>query len=253
MRILVCDDEKLARERLIRLLDEMPDCDVVGQATNGLEVMGQIPQVAPDVVLLDIEMPGMTGIEVAAHLSRLAQPPAVIFCTAYDVYAIEAFQTHAVGYLLKPVRQQALQQALMTAQSINRVQLKAVQQQLASMISPIEQGKKTERTHLSARTHKGIELVPVKEIRLFKAEQKYVIVKTPGQEVLVDETLKELETLFPHSFIRVHRNALVALAHVVGFKNVRAGHYQIQLSQLTEAVPVSRRYLSSVRKQLRAI
>ena len=254
MKILVCDDEKLARERLIRLLEQIPFCDVVAQAVNGAEAIEQVRVHQPDVVLLDIQMPGIDGLAVAVQLNQLNQPPAIIFCTAYEDYAIAAFRAQAVGYLLKPIRQEALNQALLNAQQLNRVQLKALEQlsvaAATDIILPSSLLSPAERTHLSVRTHRGIELIPVSDIRWLKAEQKYVTIKTIQQEILVNDTLKELEAAFPNSFIRVHRNALVSLRQVTGLKFIRSGVYEVQLRDVGETIPISRRYLARVKQQI---
>lgn len=253
MKLLICDDEKLARERLIRLVAALPNCEVIAQAEQGVQALEYVQLYQPDVVLLDIQMPGMNGLEVAIRLSQLAHPPGIIFCTAYEEYAIAAFNTQAVGYLLKPVRQEALQAALLSAQRLNQAQLKTLEQltQATALDAQLTPPVIAERTHLSARTHRGIELVALQDIRLLKAEQKYVVAKTAEQEILIDDSLKELEQMFSHSFIRVHRNALVAMRHITGLKWIRAGYYAVQLDGLSETVPVSRRYLSQVRKKLR--
>ena len=250
MKLLICDDEKLARERLMRLVTALPNCEVVAQAEQGAQALEFVQLYQPDVVLMDIQMPGMNGLDAAIRLNQLAHPPAIIFCTAYEAYAIAAFNTQAVGYLLKPVRQEALQAALLSAQRLNQVQLKTLEQ-LTQAASQSTLPVNAERTHLSARTHRGIELIALQTIRLLKAEQKYVLAKTSEQEILIDDSLKELEQMFPHSFIRVHRNALVALRHITGLQWIRAGYYAVQLEGLAETVPVSRRYLSQVRKKLR--
>ncbi len=252
MKILICDDEPLARERLIRLVETIPGCGVVAQAGRGAEAIEQVQSCQPDVVLLDVQMPGMNGLEAAVRINQLAQPPAIIFCTAYEEYAIAAFRAQAVGYLLKPVRQEALKQALSSAQQLNRVQLNRAAKQLSmeSLMAVVSQANH-ERTHLSVRSHRGIELVAVEDIRLLKAEQKYVTIKTAEQEMLADDTLKELEAEFPQTFIRVHRNALVPLKHILGLKFIKPGYYDVQVRDLAETVPISRRYLAPVRKRLR--
>jgi len=251
MKILVCDDEKLARERLIRLLETIPTCEVIAQAERDSEALEQARLFQPDIVLLDIQMPGINGLEVAMRLNQMTHPPAIIFCTAYEDYAIAAFRAQAVGYLLKPIRQEALQQALLNVKQLNRVQLTALKQLADSVTGEKNPEVSHERSHLSVRSHRGIELIPVVDIRLLKAEQKYVTIKTAHQEAVADDTLKELETAFPHSFIRVHRNALVSLQHILRLEFIKPGHYAVHLQDLTETVPISRRYLAQVRQRVR--
>ena len=182
MKVLIVDDEQLARDRLARMLGEIEGFTVVGQAANGMQAVERCDALIPDVVLLDIRMPGMDGLEAARHMAGMEQPPAVVFCTAYEEHAMDAFSVQAVGYLLKPVRRDDLVKVLGTAARPNRAQLAALS---------ADEGSK--RTHISARTRRGLELVPVEEVCFFQADQKYVTVRHPGGELLIDDTLKELE------------------------------------------------------------
>lgn len=240
MRVLVCDDEKLARDRLTRLVDAMDGNEVVAQAENGRQALSAVQESRPDVVLLDIRMPDMDGIEAASHLMKSEHPPAVIFCTAYDEHALQAFKVHAVDYLLKPVSRDDLAQALERARGVTRARLEALDQE----VHP----EGSRRRHISARTHRGIELVPVDEIRYFMADQKYVTVRYTEGEVLIDETLKELEDEFGDQFVRIHRNALVSLKFLEGMELANAGHYQVRLRGVDERLTVSRRHVAGLRK-----
>jgi len=217
MRVLVCDDEKLARDRLARLTEAVADTEVVAEAGNGRE---------------------------ARHLLKLEYPPAVIFCTAYDEHALQAFKVQAVDYLLKPVSREDLAAALGRVKSLTRSRLEALEQEVHA------DGEPGQRRHISARTHRGIELVPVDEIRYFLADQKYVTVKHPGGEVLIDDTLKELEDEFGERFVRIHRNALVAVAWLEGMELANAGHYQVRLKGVEEKLVVSRRHVAGLRKMM---
>lgn len=246
MRVLVCDDEQLARDRVKRLAEQLDEVEVVAEAANGREAVTESERTRPDVVLLDIRMPDMDGIEAAAHLLNIEKPPAVIFCTAYDEHALEAFKVHAVDYLLKPVNREDLGRALQRASTLNRAQLAAVQEES-------EDGEGHRRQHISARTHKGIELVPVNEIRYFQADQKYVTVRWPEGEVLIDETLKDLEDEFGDKFVRIHRNALVALDFLEGMELAEQGHYQVRLRGLEERLTVSRRHVPGLRKVMQRL
>ena len=237
MRILVVDDENLARDRLRRLLETDGTHEVVGEAANGNEAVKLCGELLPDLVLLDIRMPGMDGLETARHFLGLEDPPAIIFCTAYEEHAIQAFDLQAVGYLLKPVRKEKLLEALGKTGKLNRAQLAA--------LHATDDGR---RSHISARTHKGIELIGIDDVRYFQADQKYVTVRYSAGEVIVDETLRELEVEFADLFIRVHRSALVAKNHVEGLLKANDGHVEVRLQGLQETIPISRRHLPGVRK-----
>ena len=236
MRVLAVDDEQLARDRLRRLLDD-GDVELVGEAANGIDAIEAVNALQPDVVLLDIRMPGMDGLEAASHLARLEEPPAVIFCTAYEEHAIEAFDVSAVGYLLKPVRKDALHAALAKAGRVNKAQLQALAPEDADA-----------RTHICARTRKGIELIPVTEVRFFQADQKYVTVRHGDGELIIDDTLRELEEEFGERFVRIHRNALVAVRYITGLERSDDGHFSVRLTDVDEPLTISRRHVAGVRK-----
>jgi len=244
MRILIVDDESLARDRLRRMLDSEMIHDVVGEAANGLGALELCEMHEPELVLLDIRMPGMDGLETARHLLTLENPPAVIFCTAYEEHALQAFDLQAVGYLLKPVRKENLLNALTKAVKLNRAQLAA--------LNEVNAGQ-TSRSHISARTHKGIELIAIGDVRYFQADQKYVSVRFGGGEVIVDETLRELEEEFGEMFVRVHRSALIACQHVEALVKMNDGQMGVRLKGLDEIVSVSRRHLPSVRKLIKTL
>ncbi len=235
MRLLVVDDETPARSRLVRIAGGLPDCEVVGEAANGIDALEAVGRLTPDVVLLDVRMPRMDGIEVARHLAELTTPPAVIFATAYDEYALAAFDAHAVAYLLKPVRAEKLAEALEHARQPNRAQL-------GTAAAP--------RRHISARVRERLELVPVETVRCFVADQKYVIAKHDNGELLITDTLKELEREFTARFIRIHRNALVALDYIEHL-DTTDGDARIRLRGGDAPLEVSRRHLAAVRKRLR--
>jgi two-component system response regulator AlgR len=245
MKVLVCDDEQLARERLSRLVADLEGYEVVGEAANGAEAVQRLSETEADIVLMDIRMPQMDGLEAARLMSQNKAPPAIIFCTAYDDHALQAFNVNAVGYVLKPVRREALADALSKARSLNRVQISTLTQSTAANDTPHKQ-----RTHISAKTHRGIELVPVDDIRYFLADQKYVTVRSGRGEVLIDETLKDLEDEFGERFVRIHRNSLVARRFIDGLEQVSAGHYQVRLKDTDERMTVSRRHVSGLRRLL---
>ncbi len=242
MKILIVDDEALARERLRQLLGESAGAHECIEAANGLEALAVSVTARPDVVLLDIRMPGMDGLETAAHLARLPEPPAVIFTTAYDEHALAAFDASAVDYLLKPVRAERLFQALSRAGMLHSAQVASLRR------SPPASGR---RSHVSIRSRDGLQLVPVDEIACLRADQKYVVVHWRGRELLLDEALKELEEEFGDVFLRVHRNALVARDHVLALERQPDGSTSVRLRDVPEGLPVSRRHLPGVRAALK--
>jgi two-component system response regulator AlgR len=232
MNVFIADDEPLARERLAALLEDA-GATVVGTAANGEDALREIERLAPDVALLDIRMPLLDGLDVARALQTLAQPPAVIFCTAYDEYAVKAFELHAVDYLVKPIRLRRLHDALTRARSITPLRLDVLQQ-----ISP------DARTHLSIQERGKVVLVPVRDVLYLRSELKYVTIRTADREYLLEESLSRLEQEFAGQFVRIHRNCLVARAHVAGFEKAAGeaeGHWVVLLQGLDERLPVSRR------------
>ena len=243
LRLLIVDDEAPARARLKDLLS---DCageiahEIVGEAGNGREALDLIAATPVDVVLLDIRMPEIDGIELAQHLQKLPQPPSVIFTTAYDVYAIRAFEVHAIDYLLKPIRAARLKDALLRARSAR-----------APGIDALRSASNRPPAFLSAQERGRIHLVPIDDVIYLKAELKYVTVRTAQREYLIEDALARLEHDYPERFVRVHRNCLIARTAVRGFE--RAGsegetHWVAVLSGCDEKIPVSRRQNHVVRE-----
>ena len=239
MKLLVVDDEPLARQRLCRMLRARNPADDIREAVDGLEALELNRLFEPDVVLLDIRMPGMDGIEAARHMGQAEHPPAIVFCTAYDEYAIAAFESRAVGYLLKPVQQEKLEVALAAAAATSRYQLRA-----------LAQASRQERRCLSSRSSSGTRLLEVAEVRVLLADQKYVSAIHPGGSLLLDESLRELEEEFGERFLRVHRNALVARAWVRALHREGAGEWALDLDGVDVRPVVSRRHLAEVRAAL---
>ena len=235
INVFIADDEEPARERLKELLGDVAaevPTRVVGEARNGLEAIERYPQSGAQVLLLDIQMPGMGGLEVARHLSGLEPAPIVVFVTAHERHAVEAFELNALDYLLKPVRAERLAAALKKASSPGREQL--------ARAAPAP------REYLSVAERNRIALVPVREILFLRAEQKYVTVRTRVREHLIEEALISLEREFADIFVRIHRNCLVARAAIRGFERTAGGgedepHWQVVLDGLDERLPVSRR------------
>jgi two-component system response regulator AlgR len=246
MDVLVVDDEKLARDRLVRMVEKIDDCNVVGEAADGRSALKEIEAASPDVVLLDIRMPDMDGMEAARHISQLDEPPAVIFCTAYGEHALEAFDAHAVGYLLKPVKQEQLEDSLASARKLTKVQLSTLNKDGRAKEEDPE-GRK----HISSKTRLGLELVPIEDVRCFQADHKYVTAYHTNGEILIDDTLKDLEDEFGSKFVRIHRNSLVSLDHIEGMDKVPPGQYAVRLQGIEHKPVVSRRHVTELRKTLR--
>jgi two-component system, LytTR family, response regulator AlgR len=242
MKVLIVDDEPLARERLAALLRECADMHVVGEAANGRDAVEAVARLAPELVLLDIRMPLMDGLEAARHMAGFESPPAVIFCTAYDEHALAAFEANAVDYLVKPIRRERLQTAIERARRFGAPQLAQVQ--AASGAAP-------RRSHLCARVRGNLVLVPVADIQYLLAEDKYVVVHRANGEVLVEEALKSLESEFTERFVRIHRNCLVARDRLSGLTRTPDGRVFAQLSGTQVTLEVSRRNLPSLRKMVR--
>jgi two-component system response regulator AlgR len=243
LRIFIADDETPARERLKELLtdiaDELPT-EVVGEAASGLEAVALLPESRAQVVLLDIEMPGMRGLEVARHLAALELAPAVVFVTAHDRHAVEAFELNALDYLLKPVRAARLAAALKKASAGGP----PAREQLAKAAAQA-------REYLSVTERNRIHLVPVRDVVYLRAELKYVTLRTRAGEHLIEESLVALEREFAERFVRVHRNCLVARDAVRGFERGAEGgdepHWNVVLDGVPERLPVSRRQWAEVR------
>jgi two-component system response regulator AlgR len=247
LRLLIVDDEAPARRRLRDVLadcaDELP-VDIVGEADNGLDALALVQQQPVDAVLLDIRMPGMDGLECAAHLNTLDKPPAIIFSTAYDAYACQAFDLNAVDYLLKPVRADRLMRALTRAHNLSPTVLDRLRDEHAQA-----------RIHLSVNEKGRIVLIPVADILYLKAELKYVTVRTAAREFLIEESLTRLESEFGEAFLRIHRNCLVARARIREIGKLPGdddGHF-LQLEGLEERLMVSRRQYSALREKIKSI
>ncbi len=242
MKILIVDDEPLARTRMLRLLENLPEAEIVGEAKSGKEALLRSSVLNPDVVLLDIRMPEMDGLETALHLSHMKHPPAVIFTTAFSEHALAAFEANAVDYLLKPIRRERLEDALSKAQKINRAQL-------------LELGKQEDaqrsRSHISAYAGGNLQLVPSEKIYYFQAEQKYVSVRHPEGTLLIDDSLKSLEEEYGERFLRIHRNSLVAIKFIERLEKDNEGKCQICFRGIDDKLEVSRRLVAAARRRLK--
>jgi len=241
LKVLIVDDEPPARERLRSLLVEIPGVEVTGEAVNGQQALDRAHDLAPDVVLLDVRMPGMDGIEVARHLNALAEPPAVIFTTAFDEYAVNAFETHAIGYLLKPIRKEKLAAALERAGRLTRPQL----QKIAAATND------KRRTHIAARRREGLRLIPIEDIQFFFADQKYTTVRHVNGEDLIEDSLRALEEELETSFVRIHRNALVSVRYLERIERNEEGQYFVRLRGCDAPLQVSRRMAGELKERFR--
>jgi len=248
LRIFIADDEALARGRLKELLADIRGelaSKVVGEAASGLEVIDRLPGSAAQVLLLDIQMPGMGGIELARHVCTLGNAPAIIFVTAHDRHAVEAFELNALDYLMKPVRAERLAAALKKA-------LAAVPAAGRERIERLERAATAAREFFSVAERNRIALVPVSEVLFLKAELKYVTLRTRMGEHLIEEPLIAIEREFADRFVRVHRNCLVARAAIRGFERVASSgdeepHWNVVLDGIDERLPVSRRQWPAVK------
>lgn len=242
MNILLVDDEMPAIRRMADLVDEVGGHQIVGQAANGIEALRKAERLAPDVVLMDIEMPGMNGLEAARHLRTLHPPPVVVFCTAFDDHALEAFEAAAVDYLLKPVRIDRLRDAL------SRVESRGQSEEQEPL--PVDSDA---RTHICANVRGNLTLVPVEDIVCLVAEDKYVVVVHEGGEVLIEESLTSLEEEFGDHFLRLHRGSLASMKFIAGLDKSSQGGHLVRLRGTDRVLDVSRRNLPQVRQAIKAL
>lgn len=236
LRVFIVDDEAPARNRLRELLQDCNNqlaLDVVGEASNGKEALEKLVEAPADVVMMDIRMPQMDGIELAQHLQKLPAPPVIIFTTAYDAYAIKAFELRAIDYLLKPIRLGRLFDALSRARDAVPIQTEVLRELLPEP-----------RKYLSVHERGKIHLVPIEAVLFLRAELKYITVKTAEREYLIEESLTALEKEFAARFVRIHRNCIVAKEVIVGFQrggDENESGWLVKLKDVAESLPISRR------------
>jgi two-component system response regulator AlgR len=245
MKILIVDDEVPARQRLAAMLAGLDGVTVAGEAGNGREAVEMAEVLRVDAVLMDIAMPVMDGLESARHLARLQPPPSVIFCTAYDEHALAAFEAAAVDYLVKPVRQERLLQALDRARR-GRVPSPVAELEPGPTASPQRQ-----RSHLAARMRGNLRLIPIEDVHYLLAEEKYVLVHHARGEDLIEESLKSLEIEFADRFQRIHRNCLVANDEFLELRRLPDGQVQAILRHGKAPLEVSRRCVPTLRERLK--
>ena len=233
LNILIIDDEVPARDRLRRLVEAIPGCEVAGEAASAAQALERIRELKPHVLLLDISMPGMDGMSLARVLQEGGASPGVIFCTAYQDQALEAFEQEAVDYLVKPVRAERLEKALEKARRY-----------LGDEQNPQDE-------HFLRSTLGGkVALTPVHRVICLLAEDKYTTVIHEKGSTVIEDSLTDLEQRFPEVFFRIHRNALVSRKHIRGLERTRAGNAQVLLSGTDLKPDISRRKVSSLRKLL---
>jgi two-component system response regulator AlgR len=242
MKILIVDDERLARERLKQLVFGLLDEPELFEATNGREALFAVNASHPELVLMDIRMPIMDGLESAMHLSQMEHPPSIIFTTAYDQHAVAAFEVNAVDYLLKPIRKDRLEMALGKIAPLTTQQIHQVRNQ-QEMGSP--------RSHISVQMRGEIKVIPVSEVAYFRADNKYVRVCTPNEKHYIEDSLISLEQEFEALFLRIHRNAIVSIAHIRGIEKQSSGRWHVRLKDVDETLEVSRRHTSAVRNWIK--
>jgi two-component system response regulator AlgR len=239
MKVVIADDEPLARERLRMLLQGLPDVELVAEAGDGREALHACAEHDPDIVLLDIAMPGIDGLEAARHLAAFEPRPAVVFCTAYDAHALSAFDAAAVDYLVKPVRLERLQAAIGRARTFT----------IGRDHANGHDGQ--HRTHLCARLRGSLRLIPIEDVHYLQAEEKYVVVHHARGEDLIEESLKSLEDEFGDRFLRIHRNCLVARHEIVELRRDPDGHVHALLRHGKQPLEVSRRCVAQLRETVK--
>ncbi len=243
MKILLVDDEPPARARARELLAGIDGVEVAGEAGDGVSALEQVAALTPDVVLLDIRMPGMDGLEAARHLGLLDAPPAIVFCTAYADHALAAFDANAIDYLLKPMREDRLRSALAKARRLAGDTLRK--------LDGAESGR--QRTHLCAHVRGSLVLVPLPDVVYLQAEDKYTKVRHVHGTVLIEESLAALEQEFGARFARIHRSCLVAHDRIHGLERTTDGSIVVRVTGADDRLEVSRRNLSAVRRLVRAL
>lgn len=242
MKVLVVDDEPLARERLQRILTDLDGYEWIGEAANGQEAIEKTKECEPDIVLMDVRMPVMDGLQAANEIGDLPLCPAIIFTTAFSDHALEAFATPAAEYLLKPIRKEKLEKALNEVSTPNKAQLKQVEE---------NKDQDGVRTHICTAIGNNVKLIDVDSILYFHAEHKYVTLRHLEGSALIEEPLKQLEDEFEGQFLRIHRNALVSIKHVAGMAKSKMNGNVITFIETDEVLEISRRHLPRVRKALR--
>ncbi len=244
-KVLIVDDEPLARSRLRRLLQGINNTQIVGEAADGLQAIEQVKELDPDIVLMDIQMPRCNGLEAAQTIVDTYNPaPAIVFCTAFDQFALDAFKANAAGYLVKPVAAQDLEAAIAQLGNISKPQIVNLREKLDRSGVTFKQVPS-----VVSRIKSGLLKTPINDIVYFKSADKLVYATTKdGQEIIVDVVLKELVAKFPDELVRVHRNSVVNIAQIASLFKTEAGQDRVSLKDSDTTLEVSRRQLSNVKK-----
>jgi two-component system LytT family response regulator len=209
IRSLVVDDESLARQALKDVLSQLDDIEIVGECSNGFEVVKEVEEKKPDLIFLDIQMPKLDGFDVVELLGK--ESPFIIFVTAYDEYAIRAFETHALDYLMKPVRAERLQEALDRV----REQMKLKIPQSIDLLAEAHKNQFVPISRILVRYGPEVFIIPVEEITHIQAEDDYVRIFTSGKSYLKQERMNRLEqTLDPRTFCRIHRSYILNINYL---------------------------------------
>jgi two-component system, LytTR family, response regulator len=248
VRAVLVDDEELALKRLSRMLSEEPEIDIIGTAGSGREAIEIIERLKPDLVFLDIQMPGLNGFDV---IRRLQRPPVVIFTTAYYEFALEAFATNAIDYLLKPVEKERLHRAIEKLKSLRAADAGELSEQLRALIASLDkQAREAPLTHVPAKLGDRIMIFPAADVAYFYASDKCTLLVTGDKEYVLEKTLSELETrLDPAKFVRIHRGTIVNLNNVREIVSEFGGHYFCRLKHPPRDLPVSRSMVKNLRSR----
>ena len=235
MNVVIIDDEPLARARLKRLLGNT--INVLGEAGNGTDALALIDKARPDLVFLDIDMPGISGLEIANYLNELSLPPAIVFVTAHPEHALDAIDLSAAGYLVKPVSLLSLEKTLKKLGRLNKVHL-----------------QKQQSVKIPYQLAGSLRSVEMKDVFYFSAEEKYTKMVFTHGEVLIEQSLKQLEQQYPEYVLRIHRNRLINKQKLVALHTHKSGHHLVELEGLNkQLLSVSRRSIKLVKSILQSI
>lgn len=242
--VLIIDDERLARIRLIKLMGKFSDLfEIIGEAENGHQAEKLIINLQPDIIFLDIEMPGLTGFEL---LKKLKVLPMVIFCTAFEDYSLKAFETNSIDYLIKPVKEERLQQTVL---KIEQLKANFSKENIFKAINTITHTKEKNRiTSVTVKKKDRIVFVKLEDISHFEATEKYVTIHTNNGNEIVEQSLTQLEEKLPVNFLRVHRSFLINTDYVKDFRKYFNNRFVINLLNHKQTVITSGRTYKDIIK-----
>ncbi|MCG2634779.1 MAG: LytTR family DNA-binding domain-containing protein [Gammaproteobacteria bacterium] len=237
IRLIIVEDEPLARDRLAALLAEQPDCELLGTAANGAEGLALCEELQPDLILLDVRMPGVDGMSMAEQANTLDNRPLIVFTTAYEQHALEAFGVNALDYLLKPISRDKLAACLAR-----------VGERLNQTTSP-----PPPPDGITLKQGSGLISIPLTDICCLKADHKYTALITPEREYLSEIPLAKFAEAYPDQLIRVHRNALANRTRLTALRRSATGGWLLQIDGVEQPLEVSRRQLAGLKKALGAV